>query len=763
MAISISETAQFRRIARAALLTWGVALSACTSPAARLEPAPSPAAAEAYQAGLRELWLGNLENAKREWGTAVELEPRFVAAHRQIQNLGLAERRRGELLQLYRRLRDDAPRDSRVLYLWGRLHSDVGRQERAFEEALRLEPRSPWPFLGLGHLALARGEVAEARRHFEAGLRWFPEHRELVLGAVQLELRAADFISAFGRLTESDGDPQDEYRLRLLAETHGSLGNTEKALRVLGQSVARSPGNAVLCDQLLARFLHSGTSSQAVWLLRMLQSASDLSHPSLHRLLMHVASASGDAALALQMASKLPSLSLAEHQLRRRLLFQAGRWIEALENEENRYDGLSGIGFDCEVFRRAQALATSAQSESSAEARLRFARLLRRMGMAQEALIVVRSLEVVDAELEQFLADTRGQLRLEAEWETLAKQRYHEFQSGADRLSLEEFRGQLSMVTKESLGIDLVAGAEQVSFGPLGAMLDPDPQTGGPFARHFFERGRLLIVGRRVGSPPELMMLPALHFDRAGPQNAHLAFVEGVRVPSYLHFQNAQLTGAALHRFAYVDVGQIDAEAQRVQVDLKKWDAEAGRIFAEPLSPADDQTSRRSLKEPAEVAFRLRWHANRRAESQGSSYFEDLVEQVLVHEIAHLNDAHEFFSSKTGLWQVLGAFVRKGFSVAKIEAWLEMRAQCAAILRGRNPHLGLATCADYLPRSRGGESPHATGYEELMERFVEILDREPERFPMLRRDSNLLQQLDRLTASQIRAVAGEIAEDLALP
>ena len=113
--------------------------------------------------------------------------------------------------------------------------------------------------------------------------------------------------------------------------------------------------------------------------------------------------------------------------------------------------------------------------------------------------------------------------------------------------------------------------------------------------------------------------------------------------------------------------------------------------------------------------------------------------------------------------ELLPEFIARGFSPASIEAWLEMRAQCAALLRARNPHLALASCTAFLPSSRFQPTPHAVGYAELMERFVAELDRRRGELLELVPEANLLQQLHHLDAADIRSIAAKLAKELDLP
>src|SRR5262245_13588276 len=159
-----------RRIYLAACVAVG--LSGCSG------AAPSPSSIHHVESGTvrslldraaERLDAGAREEAAALCRDALRADPEGVAAHRALQNLELSDHRRGELLLRYGAWRDEAPERSDRWYLWGRLLSSPERQREAFERAHSLDPRNPWPLLGLAHLALGAGESQRAVDLFRLG------------------------------------------------------------------------------------------------------------------------------------------------------------------------------------------------------------------------------------------------------------------------------------------------------------------------------------------------------------------------------------------------------------------------------------------------------------------------------------------------------------------------------------------------------------------------------------------------------------------
>ena len=142
-----------------------------------------------------------------------------------------------------------------------------------------------------------------------------------------------------------------------------------------------------------------------------------------------------------------------------------------------------------------------------------------------------------------------------------------------------------------------------------------------------------------------------------------------------------------------------------------------------------------------------------------AGFLGQAVEEVILHETEHLVDADRFLtrgSAPVRWFRMIKVLVSEGFSARGIEEWLELRAQRAAIIQTSNPHLALANCTSHQPATRYSATAHGLGYARLLKSMVRTIDRSPEDYPQIDRGANYLQQLDRLSADQIRDLARRV-------
>jgi hypothetical protein len=361
----------------------------------------------------------------------------------------------------------------------------------------------------------------------------------------------------------------------------------------------------------------------------------------------------------------------------------------------------------------------------------------------------------------------QSQLLFERELEAWATNRYARFDAGGPAGDLGAALAEIGQLAQRWLRRDLVQQIPLFSVWPLGSLLDPDPAAGADLLEYFDRRGRFAVLGERFGGPVELMLVPRLCTGRIGPQDAHLVLTEAPVVKSYLQYRDVLLSGAALHRFLYVDLAAIEDDVTELFRRLERHDGDPTAVLADPAELAPDRASRRSLDEPAEITIKLRARAYLEARAFGNDPPVDLlfdaVEGVLQHELVHLEDADRYLPLGWNLLAELPMLIANGFQPRNIEAWLEMRAQCAALVRARNPFWILANCTAYLPRRDDGLTPHGDGYAELLGAMVAWIDEHPESFPSIDRDQVILQQLDRLNVEEIRWLARAVARQIDLP
>ncbi len=115
----------------------------------RAAASPAPQAVAANDRGLRALESHDLERAVREFQTALDADPGYVAAR---NNLGRAYSEQ-------RRWRDAAA---------------------AFDEAARRDPSSPTPRANLGWVMENAGRLDEAIRHYQTAAALAPDDAEII-------------------------------------------------------------------------------------------------------------------------------------------------------------------------------------------------------------------------------------------------------------------------------------------------------------------------------------------------------------------------------------------------------------------------------------------------------------------------------------------------------------------------------------------------------------------------------------------------------
>jgi len=689
-----------------------------------------------------------------------------VAAHRALQNLGIAEHRRGELLVRYRALLDGDPQRSEWLYLWGRLLTGSEAQREAFEAARRADPRSPWPWLGLGALELAAGRAPGAIASLRRARVLAPDLREVELLYVRALLADAGSSAELERLLAGalDAEPWDVARVLLVAEQRAAQDRPREAIEILGRLLARVPRNPEAARRLLGRLEREGTVEDAIWLERELEGCAD--EPSILPILARCHAMRGNAEAAIAAWNALPDLRAEERAWRRLLRIARGELGEAIAEEAPRFRALSRVGAQAPGWIEVAGLVAERGREARAEP-VELASALSRMGWVEEAIALLRPgtrSAAASGAANRLLVRLFAQRQFEAELKSLALETYRAFAQGGDTPDFERFLARIGAAARRSLGDDLLSGTTTLSFWPVGRMIDPTAQEG--LSGYFLRCGRLLVAGQRRGRPPELLLTSVIAHGSAGPRGAPVYFVEGTLVPGWLEHEGARFAGAALDRFLYVDVAAVEDDVSRILALERRLGAERERVLADPVLPAGDRRSRRSVSEPAEVATKLELRAlddwrDRDPGADAASLVAEAIDGVLAHEIGHLEDAARFLPLSSNLWRNLGELVRLGFSPRRVEAWLEMRAAGVALARARNPRLVLASCVGH--RAEGATlTPHGGGYKELLDRLVALIDDSPEEFPALDRGGVLLQQLDRLTPDEIRSAARRVLADLGI-
>ena len=204
--------------------------------AAKLALSFDPDLAEGHKAlGLAYDNEGKGRLALEQYYEAVRINPNYVSA---IRNIGLINYRAGkydEALQQAQKSVALAPDD-----MYGYLQSGMALQALGFdsaaihwyERALQLEPKNPFPRIGLGRLQLTLGNIAEARTQVDSVLTAAPDWYIGLDLATSVEILAGDYAKA-RTYFEKTGRPADHTLAFLLMK----LGNSTGARRILSESI----------------------------------------------------------------------------------------------------------------------------------------------------------------------------------------------------------------------------------------------------------------------------------------------------------------------------------------------------------------------------------------------------------------------------------------------------------------------------------------------------------------------------------------------
>jgi len=173
--------------------------------------------------------------ALEQYYEAVRLNPNYVSA---IRNIGLISYRKGkydEALQQAQKSVALAPDD-----MYGYLQSAMALQALGFdsaavhwyEKALQLEPKNPFPRIGLGRLQLTLGNIAEARIQVDTVLAATPDWYIGLDLATSVEILAGNYAKARAYF-EKTGRPADYTLAFLLIK----LGNSTRARQILSERI----------------------------------------------------------------------------------------------------------------------------------------------------------------------------------------------------------------------------------------------------------------------------------------------------------------------------------------------------------------------------------------------------------------------------------------------------------------------------------------------------------------------------------------------
>jgi len=364
---------------------------------------------------------------------------------------------------------------------------------------------------------------------------------------------------------------------------------------------------------------------------------------------------------------------------------------------------------------------------------------------AQAALALAVKAGALQAELEACTrAKPTGALGEFARSFTAGTQaRYRHFRVTGQAESLDQFvdwaRAQYEAATGEKLE---PRGSFQ-SYPFVGKLVDATAESDEPLVRRLAEQGILLVLGQRSGGPPEAILARIIrrtHREtvrvRGQSVEREAIWIEKPELSGYVEWAGGgDLAGLALGAVVLVD---LHAAAQ--------WEGALRRRRERQRPYADEALSQQALEDdpitavddPAGVADRLLFGTD-----------IDLAAEILVHEDAHLADAARFLPVGGNLLRGFGLALSHGFQAEKVVAHLERNAQLTAIAEGPHPRAAFSVCCAAI----GGSGPHSLGYTQIVRAFVNRIHADPTAYPAIDRSRVIVQQVHRLSAAEIRALA----------
>lgn len=741
------------------MLSFACVLSGCAT-RDMLVDAISAKAVEAHARGLAAKRAGDASAARGAFEEAVRHAPRFVAPHRELQNLRLASRESAAVVAEYREAwrRHGGPVEA---YLYGRLLHRMEDQLALFVRATELDADFSWGWYGRSVIEMAKGDSARALSSADRACRASPHHAPSQLQRARVLVRLDRLGEAADAAREAislDGD--DPAAWQLLASIASVRGRREEMFDALRRALDLAPTTsstlAALVETIRSRPDGPDGELAMAWL-------EDLVHGDesgqLSARLVEAYDLRGETASALSWAEEsLDSGRPGAEALA--VLRRRSPWapVEAWA----RYHEIASLAERAPrvaAIRSARDAVRSAPRDGMARAELRYLEALAAAGWHETARAWALHRQAAGEVLEPndprrlVLEEIKAHQRVVARMHLLTEAARLDSDHPARR-DVGAFVKTVATIISEETGEVADRGNDVLVFPFAGEALDSTTAKPESVNAYFGRFNRIFFCGRLGEGDVQTLL-----FNMVGgrttvrPEWWHDAdgYVE-------VHGENAVIrprdeifgdtAGRALDRVFYID---LDVTARWRAELLAAIDLSAdvkARLLADHGHLADRST-RRSMDLPLDMYETLLLRAR---DIHGTL---PVLDTIRVHERGHLHDARRYIPLWDHVFQNVALAVRGGFSPRGVMSVLEEEAQLHALRTGPSPHLVLAELVRALPRASGA-GPHATGYERLLRRFVERLDERLESFPQLRTDRVLLHQLHHLSEDDVRDLAREL-------
>lgn len=697
------------------LVTLGCSSLAGPLPQAPLRDLPwgTSAADQAALAARLSLEAGDFTQAQAQLQLALHEQPQHIDAQRVRQDLLTRVGRTGLLRHELEQALAQAPDSPRLQYLAGRLAEDPAAKRAHFEQALRHDPHSFWPWLGLAS-AHSQHDRARAKDLYAALYAASGEHPlvAMVYGQVLREAEEPALALVIYQQLALDARLPGVGAIGM-ARALFDLHLPDLALEQLATGLRARPhdlaGHALLTRLLEAadpdgvRALRNALAAgePPVDLARLVAQTPELFEP--------LFAGRPQAALALLQSMPAAATTGPLRVPLRRLLLQFGQWQR--------------VG---ELLRADLPLAEIQRSDNALAPR--FATLLagpwwqpdyvlEANGCAQlaQALLATGLLAEAEALLDwatlnwgasperRALADeTSRELQFEAALLAILTHGVN----GKQQVTCSEVLAELRRVSRHCFGRDVVGEQAIVSVPWVGEMLDP---FHGDLVAHLARYNRLLLLGRQLGGDLGGQLYTrwvqrALPDDEAQPvpEGAQELLV-GDRQPSQASpMIGSDPVGLALWNFYLVDWDQA-REWQRGLIERRRLLAADGMaVLRDPLP-----------QQTGDDTVDLSWRLLAGMPDDDAQLLAGTLAVVRAHERRHLVDARHYLPVEDHALRCLALVAEQGFSAAAVHAELERRAELAALALTPHTALVLAHIAD-VAAVADESSEHVRGFSQLL-------------------------------------------------
>ncbi len=454
-----------------------------------------------------------------------------------------------------------------------------------------------------------------------------------------------------------------------------------------------------------------------------------------------------------------------EEDVRRLGLVQLGRYQQALA-------AWRGKGTSWVVARPGNRLAerflTIERAARQPDAHAEIAQAFERVGWLAEAEAAYRRAGGKRRELRRV-----GAIRqLIAAMRKLLYAGYREYSASEGSRSLERTLQRIEALG-QAAGLGPLNNAEEIStVSFLYRYVDPGFDSESRLVRFFRDNGMLLLLFDFFG-PVECNLKNLLYWNpRARRQlwgqwvDYELMICERSRIQHYREYQ------------VHSSFGGLTLSPQSFWLDVETYARIAHQLVGgfrrleqsdRPLSQSRrGSTSPLEIRDAGALKDRLAYVITRQAADAlpaGDRLTQDRQRAVLLtqwlldaaeyHELGHIQLQRNYLPVSAHLFRGIGLLFQEGFSAQNISAWSERQAQLTALVHARQPLVALYRTVSSIGKS-AERSRHAKAYRGILSGFVGLIHAQPSRFPNIDVRRNILAQLHRLTADQVRELAQEL-------